>query len=275
MYTKRSIYSKNRDIHYVILEEIDGKTYWVHVFDYQNLMLYLLDATQDISHKEFYYAEKLSKSFKTMFLYREGSHKLNKSKLLKQAYEWESKNPVRYEYCSYLDAYMIEEESRKWHDKFSMLPIDEKEWEYDPHIGYYLRKMSKHTRGHTSHTVSGFSTPKTLWRKIKNGYRMADIRDDDYEEDYYTYLTHKKRYNKSEELGWWDDHPRARRSCGWKESTKRRFQYKASKTERKSDYVSRTKIGRLHLLETEELQDEENLFEQSDASAEDTLLADV
>ena len=79
MYSK---YKNNGDVHYVIMETVNSHECWINVFDYKNLMLYLLDVTQNLSNKEIYYVDKLYRRYNTKNLYLEDYHKLNKSKLI-------------------------------------------------------------------------------------------------------------------------------------------------------------------------------------------------
>ena len=67
-----------------------------------------------------------------------------------------------------------------------------------------------------------------MWNKIKTEHILATVADE-YEEDYSSYITHKTRYSKSSMLGWWDDYYRRKKSSGWKESSKRKHQWKVKK----------------------------------------------
>ena len=96
------------------METVNSYEYWINVFDYKNLMLYLLDVTQNLSNKEIYYVDKLYRRYNTKNLYLEDYHKLNKSKLIKQAYEYEAQYLNQYVYIEYLDIY--EEPNRDWKD---------------------------------------------------------------------------------------------------------------------------------------------------------------
>lgn len=216
---------KNYDIHYVIIEKIKNVDHWIYVFDYKNLMLYLLDSTQNIADKEIYYIDNLYRSYKNNFIISEGFHKLNKSKLLQQAYQFEKEYFNKKIYNKFYDIY--EYPLREWHDLYKSLKIDKSEWDYNPRFGYILSHWYKSRP--TSHSQASNSVPKTMWRKVRYNHRMALIQDEYDEEDYSIYFTHKRRYNKSDKLGWWDDYTRRQKSAGWKESSKRKHQWKIKK----------------------------------------------
>ena len=216
MYSK---YKKNHDIHYVIAETVGTQLFWVNVFDYENLMLYLLDATQNLSDKEIFYIDKLCRKFKVRELFFEGCHKLDKSKLLKQAYEYEHTCLNEEEYNEVLGVYVAK--SREWADMFRSVPIHESEWEWDNRFGYIL----PYKKRRKSHKQGSYGCPKHIWNKIKTEYFLATA-DSAYEEDYSSYFTHKGRHLKSVEMGWYDDYYRRRKSAGWKESSKRKHQWK-------------------------------------------------
>jgi len=219
-----SRYYNDYDIHYVIMETVNANEYWVNVFDYKNLMLYLLDVTQNLSNKEIYYIDKLYRRYKTKNLCFEGYHKLNKSNLIKQAYEYEAQYLNQYIYIEYLDIY--EEPDRDWKDLFYCVPIHKSDWVWDNRFGYIIPyRYNNHPK---SHRQGSYGVPKHMWNKIKTEHILAAIVDE-YEEDYSPYITHKTRYSKSSMLGWWDDYYRRKKSSGWKESSKRKHQWKIKK----------------------------------------------
>lgn len=203
---------RKEDVHYVVIVRKKRGECQEHVFDYDNLMLYLLDVAVDLSDKEIFYYDEIYRigSVRNVIKGKNSSrHHLNKSELFRQAYEYEAK---------VLHTKVIGEDGfkkfpdRKWRDCF---------YDLENRAHYNYRR-----RGAKPHRYRGWRVPPALWRRMRFDDRLARAADDYDEEDYAPYMTHKTRHKKLDCLGWYDDYCRGPRSSGWKESTKRRHQYK-------------------------------------------------
>lgn len=207
----RYYYTKD-DVHYVVFKRTAKGDYQEHVFDYKNLMLYLLDATVDLSDKVVYYYEEIYRKYRNNRFFAEKNsarYMMDMSKLLRQAYEYEAK--VLNKKVAGRDGILVFPD-RKWTDCFRKLEVKDMIYTYTPGSKF---------RGYSYYRI-----PPKLWRKVKFCH-IFNISVYDYdEEDYSRYLTHKERHKPVDYLGPSDDHFKARRSRGWKESTKRKHQYK-------------------------------------------------
>lgn len=197
-------------IHYIVVTRDGGREIREHVFDHKNLMLYLLDTTVDAGSKDVYYYDEIFRTYRSDRIITTGEgHLLDVSKLFRQAYDYETE--VLNRKSETRDGVKVFPD-REWADCFCRLAVCDKEREYTPGSKF---------RGYRRYRI-----PCTMWRKLRFEERYENaVRDYD-EDDYAPYLTHKTRHAGRDILGWYDDYSRARRSKGWKESSRRRHQYK-------------------------------------------------
>ena len=231
----------NQTPHYVVENSDANHNSYLYVFDWENLMRWVLC---NITAKDInvYYCDKLTRTAfsKDKEIIAEGYHLQDPNELIKQALKYEADMSImKTETISMFDLTEYGDiPTHKWRDCFRRLPVDDSCRDGLGRIIY----PRKHTK---SHSVSAFRIPRNVWKRIRFENRLRDIIDE-YDEDYSSYMTKKNRHTSCK-MGWWDDYARARRSTGWKESTKQKYQNKFRRQKEREEYICDSEIEELLL----------------------------
>lgn len=210
---------KRQAVHYVVWEK-DGS--YNYVFNYDNMMKFILDTSNSLAKFNFGYAEHIYRSLnKNSIIIVDEIHKLNPSKLIIQAKEYYKKHLSQATKSWWSDAF--EYPDKTWQNNYLSLDFDESAFYFNPKWGYLLKNTKQNRK---CHRQVAYKPPKHIWAKVRYAHsREASMRD--WDEDYTQYIKKKNRYSKQDKVvGWWDDYARCRKSTGWKESSKRKHQYK-------------------------------------------------